>query len=73
MDFHWYFNEIPIGIKNFAWTLFSNNNGINPTNVVNDVKKIGLNRRGPDAIIALYISLPSFLYLLIKSTKHMQN
>ena len=44
--------EIAMGIKNFACILSSDNNGINPTNVVNEVKKIGLNRRGPDSNIA---------------------
>ena len=52
--------EIAIGIKNCAERLFSNINGANPAIVVNDVKKMALNRDLPACIKASSYFNPSF-------------
>ena len=53
---------IAIGFKNWACTLPSNNNGVNPATVVNEVNITALNLSYAPVIIALFKSIPFSIF-----------
>ena len=53
---------IAIGFNNWACTLPSNNNGVKPAIVVNDVNITALNLSWAPVIIALFMSIPVFIF-----------
>ena len=59
---------IAIGFKNWACTLPSNNNGVNPAIVVNEVKITALNLSLAPVTIALFISIPFSIFSYILDT-----
>jgi len=61
-------NEVAIGMRNCACTLFSKSRGVRPTKVVSDVKMIGRKRATPDSRIASCKGCHAFLARLMKST-----
>ena len=61
--------DVAIGIRNCACKLVSKSSGKRPTNVVREVRMIGLKRFAPADSIAFRMGAPFSLSLFIKSTK----